>query len=75
MEGVYAHHPELAGFYDYKMFFDVTKTTQKERILKRESERKAQLYFNEWIPMEDKYFEACNIRANANFVFDSSKAF
>ncbi|MBR5520420.1 MAG: AAA family ATPase [Oscillospiraceae bacterium] len=75
VEGVYSHHPELEKFYDYKMFFDVTKNTQKERILKRESERKAQLYFNEWIPMEDKYFEAYNIRAKANFVFDSSKAF
>lgn len=75
VEGVYSHHPELTGFYDYKMFFDVTKKTQTERILKRESERKAQMYFNEWIPLEDKYFEEYNIRAKASFVFDSSKAF
>ena len=75
MEGVYSHHPELAKYYDYKMFFDVTKKTQEERILKRNSEKMAQRFFNEWIPLEDKYFEAYNIRANASFVFDSSKAF
>ena len=75
VEGVYSHHPELAKYYDYKMFFDVTKKTQEERILKRNSEKMAQRFFNEWIPLEDKYFEAYNIRANASFVFDSSKAF
>jgi len=75
VEGVYAHHPELVKYYDYKMFFDVTKKTQKERILKRNSERMAQRFFDEWIPMEDEYFEKYNIRANASFVFDTSKAF
>ena len=75
VEGVYAHHPELAGYYDYKMFFDVTKKTQRERILNRNSEKMAQRFFDEWIPLEDAYFDAYNIRAKASFVYDTSKAF
>lgn len=75
VEGVYSHHPELVKYYDYKIFFDVTKKTQKERIKKRNSDKMYFRFINEWIPLEDKYFESCNTRANASFVFDTSKAF
>lgn len=75
VEGVYSHHPELAKYYDYKIFFDVTKKTQNERLKKRNSKKMYERFINEWIPMEDKYFEEFNCRAKASFVFDTSKAF
>ncbi len=75
VEGVYSHHPELVKYYDYKIFFDVTKKTQKERIKRRNSDKMYYRFLNEWIPLEDKYFDAYNTRAKASFVFDTSKAF
>ena len=75
VEGVYSHHPELVKYYDYKMFFDVTKKTQLERIKKRNSWKMVERFTKEWIPLEDKYFAEYDIRAKASFVFDTSKAF
>ncbi len=75
VEGVYSHHPELVKYYDYKIFFDVTKKTQKDRLKIRNSDKMYYRFLNEWIPLEDKYFDAFSIRAKASFVFDTSKAF
>ncbi len=75
VEGVYSHHPELVKYYDYRIFFDVTKKTQQDRLKKRNSEKMYQRFINEWIPLEDKYFDAFSIRAKSSFVFDTSRAF
>lgn len=37
---------------------------QRERIIKRNGDM-AERFFNEWIPLENRYFEAFDIRENA----------
>lgn len=75
VEGVYAMHPELIDAYDYKIFFDVSRPKQLDRIKKRSSEKTLKRFVDEWIPLEDMYFEKCKSRKIANFCFDTTRAF
>ena len=75
VEGVYSMHPELIDNYEYKIFFDVSREKQLERILHRSSEKVLQKYINDWIPLEDAYFKAYKGRRVADFSFDSTRAF
>ena len=62
VEGVYSMHPELEKFYDFSAFLEISHEQQKERILRRNSPTLAQRFFNEWIPLENQYFEATQIK-------------
>lgn len=61
IEGAYSMHTSLSGYYDLSVFLDVDKKLQKERILKRNGEM-AERFFNEWIPLEERYFDGMNVR-------------
>ena len=56
IEGAYSMHPELAEYYDLSVFLDISPELQRERILRRNGEKMAARFFNEWIPLEEKYF-------------------
>ena len=75
VEGVYSMHPELSGYYEYKIFLDVSREKQLARILARSNERMLQRFKREWIPLEDLYFETFSTRTKADFAFDTTKAF
>lgn len=62
VEGVYSMHPELEKFYDFSVFLDISHEQQRERILHRNSPESAQRFFNEWIPLENNYFEKTLIK-------------
>lgn len=68
IEGVYSMHPFLQNYYDFKVFLDVSKELQKSRINQRNSPNMAQRFFNEWIPLEDKYFQSLNIKNKCDLV-------
>ena len=55
-------HPELEQYYNLSVFLDITPKQQKERIRKRNSKELAERFFNEWIPMEQRYFEAMDVK-------------
>ena len=61
IEGAYSMHPKLAGYYDFSVFLNIAPEYQKTRILKRNTPEFAQRCFDEWIPLEHRYFEAFNI--------------
>lgn len=69
VEGAYSMHPELAEYYDFKVYLDIDKTCQKERVIKRSPE-KAERFMTEWIPMEEKYFQAMEVRNRADMVIE-----
>ena len=56
IEGSYSMHPELAGWYDFGVFLDVSPALQEERIKSRNSPEQVKRFFEEWIPMENRYF-------------------
>ncbi len=68
IEGAYSMHPELAHYYDFSVFLDISSELQKERILKRNGKDFAQRFFSEWIPLENKYFSHFHIKEKCDMV-------
>lgn len=67
VEGVYSAHPRYAEIYSLRIFLDVDGETQRKRILARNGE-KAPMFFDRWIPMENRYFEAYSIREKSDII-------
>jgi len=72
IEGVYSMHPKFSttGIYDISVFLHIDKGEQNSRLLSRNP----QLYdrfINEWIPMENKYFDFFQISEKCDFVTKS----
>lgn len=66
IEGAYSMHPEFEGYYDFSVFLDISPELQKERILKRNLSQMAERFFNEWIPLENKYFSATDAKGRCD---------
>ena len=62
VEGVYALHPELRDLYDVKLLLDTDPETQRLRICERNGEKLWNRYESEWIPLEEAYFAATDLR-------------
>ena len=56
VEGTYSHHPALDEYMTLKIFSDVEKTEQLERIRRRDGEKYLENFVNRWIPLEEEYF-------------------
>ena len=57
VEGTYSLHPYFEDPYDLKILLTVTEETQRQRIMNR-PQFLHERFFNQWIPMENRYFEA-----------------
>ena len=55
IEGTYSHHPYFGEPYDLKFLLHVDEATQRQRILQRPAFLHKR-FFEEWIPMENRYF-------------------
>lgn len=67
IEGTYSCHPFFGDRYDLRIFLSVTPETQRQRVLQRPA-FKHRRFFEEWIPMEQRYFEAFRIRESCDIV-------
>lgn len=72
VEGVYSLHPTLVEYYDYKIFLTLPCEKQLERILDRNGEFMLNRFKNEWIPLENIYFEKLNIKDKCDISFDTA---
>ena len=62
IEGTYSHHPYFGDPYDLKILLTVDDETQRKRILERPAFLH-QRFFEEWIPLENRYFDGSAISA------------
>lgn len=62
VEGSYSCHPALWDFYGLRIFLDISPEEQMERILHRNGREAASLFRDRWIPLEERYFAAYQIR-------------
>ena len=62
VEGAYSMHPELAPYYDLSVFLDISPEAQRVRIGKRNPSPMAERFFNEWIPLEQVYFNKMHVK-------------
>ena len=65
VEGTYCLHPYFGEIYDLKLFLSVDPEQQRERILKRLAFLHRR-FFEEWIPMENRYFDFYRISEMAD---------
>ena len=68
IEGVYSMHPSFGEYYNLAIFLDINVDCQKDRIQKRNSPIFAKRFFEEWIPLENIYFDKTNIRNRCDMV-------
>ncbi len=68
VEGVYSTHRAFGKYYDLAVFLDIDPEYQKKRILKRNTQALAERFFNEWIPLENKYFAQMKVKENCDEV-------
>lgn len=57
VEGAYSMHPTLETAYDLSVFLEIEPTEQAERILARNGADMQRRFLNEWIPLENRYFD------------------
>ena len=66
VEGSYSHHPHFGGYANLRVFSYTDPKTQIERITARNGERLASMFTTTWIPMEEAYFSAYQIREKSH---------
>lgn len=69
VEGTYSLHPTLRDGCDLKVFLDIDAERQSARILARNGVQMHARFVNEWIPLENEYFDAHDIRSQADLTF------
>ena len=65
IEGTYSHHPYFGDPYDLKIALTVDEDTQRRRILERPAFLHKR-FFEEWIPMENRYLEGFSVYRNSD---------
>ena len=68
IEGTYSHHPYFGDPYDLKIVLTIDDQTQRERILQRPAFLHKR-FFEEWIPMENRYFDTLGILHHGDLSF------
>ena len=63
IEGSYSCHPDLRESYDLCLFTTIDPAEQEGRLLAREGEEKLEVFKARWIPMEEAYFKAFDVKS------------
>lgn len=71
VEGAYSMHPDLAPYYDLSVFLPISAEKQRERILKRNAPTHAKQFFDRWIPFEQRYFDALDVRNRCDLILSA----
>ena len=67
IEGSYSMHPYFGDPYDLKILLTVDEATQRQRIWKRSAFLQKR-FFEEWIPMENRYLDGFKIPGKADLL-------
>lgn len=67
VEGTYSLHPYFRDVYDLKIRLTISPELQRQRILER-PEFLHQRFFEEWIPMENRYFKGFAISEKCHII-------
>lgn len=65
VEGTYSQHPYFGDVYDLRIFLDVAPEIRRQRILGRPAFLHRR-FFEEWIPMEQAYFQEFSIAGKSH---------
>ncbi len=68
IEGSYSCHPTLWDYYDLHIFLTVEPDEQLRRITLRNGTN-VEMFQEKWIPLEERYFGACQIEEHCELIF------
>ncbi len=68
LEGSYSCHPLLQKYSDLKIFMDIDPEEQLKRVLARDGISKYDEFKEKWIPLEENYFNAYDIRSICDII-------
>ena len=68
VEGAYACHPALGDYMTLRVFSDIAPEAQQRRILARNGKEGWEKFRTRWIPLEEAYFAAFQVRQKADVV-------
>lgn len=71
IEGVYSLHPQLPLNHALKVFLLTSPEIQDQRGLYRNGPELQRRFREEWIPLENKYFQECGVQDKCDLVFSS----
>ena len=70
IEGTYSLHPDLEKQYDLSAVLKIPADLQRKRIITRNGVEMAQRFFDTWIPLEERYFNALRPDLRCTVVLD-----
>lgn len=62
VEGSYSQHPYFGDVCQLRVFLDISRELQIDRIRSRNGEEMLERFLSTWIPMEQGYFEEFDIK-------------
>ncbi|MBU1019850.1 MAG: hypothetical protein KJ847_01440 [Firmicutes bacterium] len=68
VEGTYSLHHSLYDQYTLRLYLDIDPKLQIERIQKRNGDKLLSRFINEWIPLENNYFETENLKEQVDYI-------
>lgn len=71
VEGSYSCHPSLWDYYSLRIFLTVDKQEQMSRIRARNGETQAKKFEQTWIPLEEQYFSAYQIKKRCDICLET----
>lgn len=71
VEGSYALHPALRGFYAACVFVTCRPEIQRARLMQRVGTERFAVFEARWIPLEERYISACRPELFAGYVLDT----
>ena len=75
VEGSYSQHPALWDSYGLRIFLTCSPAEQTARLRRRCGEELLQRFRQEWIPLEERYFEAFAPDRQADLALDTTEFF
>ena len=70
VEGAYALLPDWGNYWDLALFLQVSMEEQQGRLLLRNGAKGMVPFLMRWIPREESYFKACDVRARCDAIVD-----
>ncbi|MPN32991.1 hypothetical protein SDC9_180474 [bioreactor metagenome] len=69
VEGSYSMHPAFRCHYDLRIFLRIEEEEQQRRILERNGALMLKRFLDEWIPLENQYFQELSVEKQCDLVF------
>ncbi len=70
VEGAYSLLPQFGSYYDASIFLRINPQLQREVILQRNGAEMLPRFLNQWIPLEETYFQAYDIASKCDIVIE-----